>query len=64
LERKNREKYVNMLRGLFEARLINQRTKWSDLVNGFDPAGVPGVPPEMLQRMETDQVEGETNQTD
>jgi len=53
-----------MLRGLFEARLINQRTKWSDLVNGFDPAGVPGVPPEMLQRMETDQVEGETNQTD
>lgn len=41
-ERKNREKYLAQLRQLFEARLVNQRTRWRDLVNGFDPALVTG----------------------
>ena len=47
-ERKNREKYVELLRRLFEARLVNQRTKWRDLINGFDPANIPGVPAETI----------------
>ncbi len=54
-ERKNREKYLKLLRRLFEARLVNQRTRWRDLVNGFDPAGIPGVPAESLQCMETEE---------
>ena len=51
-ERKNRERYVDLLRRLFEARLVNQRTRWRDLVNGFDPASIPGMSPETIQRME------------
>ena len=47
-ERKNREKYVELLRRLFEARLVNQRTRWRDLINGFDPANIPGVPAETI----------------
>ena len=43
VERKNREKYADLLRRLFEARLVNQRTRWRDLVNGYDPATIPGV---------------------
>lgn len=54
-ERKNREKYLDLLQKLFEARLVNQRTRWRDLVNGFDPASIPGVPQESLLRMETEE---------
>ena len=39
---------------MFDARLVNQRTRWRDLVNGYDPAGVPGAPSDIIQRMETE----------
>ena len=42
-----------MLRRLFEARLVNQRTRWRDLVNGYDPASIPGLSAEQIQRMES-----------
>lgn len=47
-ERKNREKYLELLRRLFEARLVNQRIRWSDLVSGYDPAEIPGIPAEVI----------------
>lgn len=34
IERKNRERFVTLLKALFDRRLINHRTKWRDLVRG------------------------------
>jgi pre-mRNA-processing factor 40 len=34
IERKNRERFVALLKALFDRRVINHRTKWRDLVNG------------------------------
>jgi len=37
------------------ARLVNQRTRWRDLVNGYDPASIPGVPADAIEKMETEE---------
>lgn len=60
-ERKNRERYVELLKGLFEARLVNQRTRWRDLVKGFDPATVPGIPADLISKMETEESKATTD---
>ena len=66
-ERKNRENYVGLLKRLFNARLINQRTRWRDLVNGFDPATIPGFSVEKIRQLGNSEVnEGamQTNEVD
>jgi hypothetical protein len=35
LERKNRDRFVVLLKTLFEKRVVNHRTKWRDLVRGI-----------------------------
>ena len=43
---------------------MNQRTKWRDLVTGYDPANIPGVPAETIRRMEMEEDENEGEKAD
>ena len=52
-----------MLRSLFEARLVNQRTRWRDLINGYDPTTIPGVSATTIEQYEAEESKDEGSKT-